>query len=335
MSSSANFSNLPKNATSVTNAVNATAGANSSSATSPSTSRSTPPAAAADTPTTTLKLALPKGRMQDKVFKLMSDAGMEVRPGARAYRPQIALPGLDVKVLKPQNVVEMLHAGSRDVGFAGADWVRELSADLVELLDTRFNPVRMVAAAPPTVLEGNRLPNRPLVIASEYEAITTKWIRDEKINAQFVRSYGATEVFPPEDADCIVDIAQSGETLRANNLTVFAELMTSSTRLYASPGAMKDPAKRAAIDRLVLLVTSVLEARRRVMLEINVSPEALDAVVAILPCMRGPTISQLHGNAGYALKAAVPRDRLPLLIPEIKARGGTDIVAIETSQIIP
>jgi ATP phosphoribosyltransferase len=273
--------------------------------------------------------------MQDKVFKLMSDAGMEVRPGARAYRPQIALTGLDVKVLKPQNVVEMLHAGSRDVGFAGADWVRELSADLVELLDTRFDPVRMVAAAPPSVLEGNRLPNRPLVIASEYEAVTTNWIRDEKINAQFVRSYGATEVFPPEDADCIVDIAQSGETLRANNLTVFAELMNSSTRLYASPGAMKDPAKRAAIDRLVLLVTSVLEARRRVMLEINVSPETLDAVVAILPCMRGPTISQLHGGAGYALKAAVPRDRLPLLIPEIKARGGTDIVAIETSQIIP
>lgn len=285
-----------------------------------------------------IKLALPKGRMQEGVFALLSDAGIRVRASARGYRPQVSLPGVDAKILKPQNVVEMLHAGSRDIGFAGADWVRELDADLIELLDTGLDAVRLVAAAPPGVLDGTRLRTTSgarLVIASEYERITKAWIRTRGLEADFVRSYGATEVFPPEDADCIVDIAASGDTLRAQNLTVFDQLATSSTRLYANRAAMEDPRRRAAIERLVLLLRSVLEARGRVMVEVNVGPGALEAVVAALPCMREPTIAMLHGNSGYAVKAAIPKDQLPTLIPEIKARGGTDIVVTQLSQIIP
>lgn len=287
-------------------------------------------------PPAPLRLALPKGRMQDKVFALLADAGIPVRGGARAYRPQIALPDADVKVLKPQNVVEMLQAGSRDVGFAGADWVRELRAELVELLDTGLDPVRMVAAAPASILENGRPPaGRAIVVASEYENTTRAWITERGLRATFVRSYGATEVFPPEDADCIVDIAQSGETLRANSLVVFDELATSSTRLYASPRALREPSTRTAIDRLVMLLKSVLEARARVMIEVNVAPADLERVVSILPCMREPTVAALHGGAGYAVKSAVPRDRLAVLIPEIKARGGTDLVVFSPAQIIP
>ncbi|MCC6678547.1 MAG: ATP phosphoribosyltransferase [Phycisphaerales bacterium] len=282
-----------------------------------------------------LRLALPKGRMQDKVFALLADAGLPVRGGGRAYRPQIGLPGADLKILKPQNVVEMLQAGSRDVGFAGADWVGELRAELVELLDTGLDPVRMVAAAPASVLEDGRPPTRPVVVASEYETTSREWIRARGLRARFVRSYGATEVFPPEDADCIVDIAQSGDTLRANNLVVFDELLTSSTRLYANPAALKAPATRAAIDRLVMLFRSVLEARSRVMIEVNVAPGDLERLVSILPCMREPTVAALHGGCGYAVKSAVPRDRLAMLIPEIKARGGTDLVVFAPAQIIP
>lgn len=281
-----------------------------------------------------LRLALPKGRMQGGIFSLLAEAGLHVQVGSRGYRPQVSLEGIDTKILKPQNVVEMLDAGSRDVGFAGADWVHELGADVVEVLDTGLDTVRLVAAAPAGMLVDGRPPRRPLVIASEYERITREWMSSSGYDAQFVRSYGATEVFPPEDADCIVDIAASGDTLRAQNLVVFAELMRSSTRLYASRGAWNDHAKRAFIDRLAMLLRSVLEARRRVMLEVNVGREALESVIAVLPCMRGPTVSTLHGDAGYAVKAAVPRADLPRLIPEIKARGGTDIVVTQLSQIV-
>jgi ATP phosphoribosyltransferase len=282
-----------------------------------------------------LELALPKGRMQEGVFALLAEAGVHVRVGSRGYRPSVSLPGIEAKILKPQNVVEMLAAGTRDVGFAGADWVRELDGDLVEVLDTGLDSVRLVAAAPVDLLIDGQLPRRPLVIASEYQNITREWIRRRGFEARFVRSYGATEVFPPEDADCIVDIAATGDTLKANGLIVFDDLMASSTRLYASRRASTDPDKRAKIDRLVMLLRSVLEARGRVMLEVNVSRAALEAVIAVLPCMREPTISTLHGESGFAVKAAVPRKQLPLLIPEIKARGGTDIVVSQLSQIIP
>jgi ATP phosphoribosyltransferase len=283
---------------------------------------------------TPLRLALPKGRMQEGIFALLADAGIRVRVGGRAYRPQVSLPGIDAKILKPQNVVEMLHAGSRDLGFAGADWVSELGAELIEVLDTGLDSVRLVAAAPADLLNAGSLPRRRIVVASEYERITKRWIESRGLDALFVRSYGATEVFPPEDADCIVDIAASGETLRAQNLLVFDELFRSSTRLYASPGAFADPARRVQIDRFAMLLKSVLEARQRVMIEVNVDRASLERLIEILPCMREPTIATLHGDAGYAVKAAVLRTELPRLIPEIKARGGTDLVVSQPSQII-
>jgi ATP phosphoribosyltransferase len=292
------------------------------------------------TETPSVRLGLPKGRMQEGVLRLLADAGVPVKPSDRGYRPTVPLPGFEAKVLKPQNIIEMLHAGSRDLGFAGADWVAEIGADLVDLLDTGLDRVKLVAAAPAVLLDNGQLPSRgrggrPLVIASEYERLTRAWIKDAKLDASFVRSFGATEVFPPEDADCIVDIAATGETLRANGLAITAELMTSSTRLYAHPAVLEDQSKREPIERLVMILKSVLEARRRVMLEVNVPAAKLEAVVAVLPCMREPTISSLHGEAGYAVKAAVPRELLPTLIPEIKARGGSDIVVSSLSQIVP
>jgi ATP phosphoribosyltransferase len=257
--------------------------------------------------------------MQEGVFKLLADAGIQVRIGSRGYRPTLSLPGFETKILKPQNIVEMVHLGSRDIGFAGADWVAELKADLVELLDTGLDPVRIVVAAPKAIMVNGKLPKRHLTIASEYEALTRDWIARAGVDATFVRSYGATEVFPPEDADCIVDNTATGATLVANGLEIVDELMRSSTRMYAHPAALEHPEKRAIIDRFVMLLRSVLEARKRVMLEVNVTREALEAVCAALPCMREPTISPLHGDAGYAVKAAVPRADLPRIIP--RAQG--------------
>jgi ATP phosphoribosyltransferase len=284
---------------------------------------------------TALRLALPKGRMQQGVFQLLADAGVQVRVDERGYRPTLSLEGAEAKLLKPQNIIEMLHAGSRDVGFAGADWVQELGVELVDVLDLGLDPVRLVLAAPPSLLVQGRLPPRPITVATEYVRLTQRWMEERGVAGTVLRSYGATEVFPPEDADCIVDNSATGSTLRANGLEIVGEVMRSSTRLYANPGAMDDPGKRARIEDLVLLLRSVLDARSRIMIELNVSQEKLDAVVAVLPCMKKPTLARLHGEDGYAVKAAVPRRALAALIPELKARGGTDLVVYELAQIVP
>jgi ATP phosphoribosyltransferase len=273
--------------------------------------------------------------MEDGVLRLLSGAGIRVAIEPRGYRASISLQGFDVKVLKPQNIVEMLHAGSRDIGFAGADWVAELDAELVELFDTGLDPVRLIAAAPASILVDGELPARPLVVASEYARLTREWIRRRGLDATFVRSYGATEVFPPEDADCIVDNTATGSTLRANALTSIDELMRSSTRLYANPAVLDNRLRRQRIEEFVLLLSSVVEARRRVMVEVNVPAAGLERLVAILPCMREPTVAPLHGESGFAVKAAVPREELPTLIPRIKAHGGSDIVVSELAQIVP
>jgi ATP phosphoribosyltransferase len=285
--------------------------------------------------TSIVRLALPKGRMERAIFDLLSDAGVHIQVGSRAYRPSISLDGFDTKLLKPQNIVEMLHVGSRDIGFAGADWVQELGAEVVELLDTGFDPVRLVAAAAAELLDHGKLPNRPLLAATEYERLVHGWLRERRLDARVVRTFGATEVFPPEDADFIVDIAATGSTLAANGLVVFDELMTSSTRLIACPRSLEDAAKREAIERFVMLLRSVLEARLRVMLEVNVPADRLEAIIELLPCMREPTVARLHGDAGYAVKVAILRSQLPQVIPEVKRRGGTDIVVSRLAQIVP
>ena len=281
------------------------------------------------------RLALPKGRMQDALFRLLRDAGVDCDAGLRSYRPDGLLPGFTAKILKPRNIVEMLHIGTRDAGFAGADWVGELDVELVEVLDLGLDKVRVVAAAPESFLVDGHLPDSVVRVASEYEHLTRRWIDQRGLDATVIRSFGATEVFPPEDADCIVDNVSSGSTLRANNLVVVDELMTSTTRLYANPKSMEDPQQRDRIEQLAVLLRSVLAARERVLLEINVPAASLEDLVATLPCMRQPTVSKLHHDDWFAVRVAVPRADLPQLIPAIKARGGTDLLVSNLNQIVP
>jgi len=290
------------------------------------------PAAAAPRAT---RLALPKGAQEEAVAQLLADAGLRLRAGPRDYRPELPLPGFEVKRLKARDVVTMVAAGSRDVGFAGADWIAEQEADLVERLDTGLDPVRIVAAAPLALLVDGRLPARPLRVATEYPRLAQRWIERRGLDARIVRSHGATEAFPPEDADLIVDNTASGATLRAQQLVEVDLLMESTTRLWAGRAALADPVQRARIDGLALLLASVLEARRRVLLEMNVEAARLDAVVAALPAMRQPTIAPLAGGAGFAVKAAVPRAALPRLVAELKERGASDLVVTAPTQIVP
>jgi len=279
-----------------------------------------------------LRLALPKGRMQTEVDRLLADAGLTVRPEVRGYRPSIlGLDGLEAKRLKPQAIVSMLAAGTRDLGFAGGDWVEELGVELVEVLDTGLDAVRIVAAAPP----GTRIePGVRLRIASELPRIAANWAERREIECVPVRSWGTTEVLPPEDADLIVDVVQTGATLAANGLEIVDVIRTSSTRLYASPEAMRCDDRRAVIERIADLLRSVIEARSRLLVELNVAEDRLDEVLAVLPCMRRPTVSRLAGD-GFAVRAAVPRTDFPELVGRVRAAGGTDLVVSEPRQVIP
>ena len=281
-----------------------------------------------------LRLALPKGRMQDSIGQLLADAGLALRSGERSYRPDLGRDDLEAKVLRPQNAVRMLAEGSRDLGFAGADWVAELDADIVELLDTELDPVRLVVAAPPELLEDGRLPARPLRLAGEFKRLCGNWIATSGLDLRFVRAYGATEVFPPEDADAICDLVHSGATLRANGLVEVETILKSSTRLFASRQALQDPEKADAIQDFTLLLRSVLDARRRVMLELNCEAPALARITGALPCMREATVAGLAGGHGFAVKAAVPREQLSELIPQLKRLGGCDLIVTNPSQIV-
>ena len=283
----------------------------------------------------TVRMALPKGRMFDQVVDLLKGAGISIRNSERGYRPTISLPNFTAKILKPRNVISMLAAGARDIGFAGEDWIQETNTELIELLDTELNPVRLIVAAPHQILENGQLPKRKIVIATEYPTLAKGWIQSNQLDATILQTYGATEVFPPEDADCIIDNTATGSTLRANGLAIIDEIMTSSTRLYASKEAMQNEKIKPRIDDLVMLIQSVLQARTRVMMDLNVSQENLSAVVECLPSMRTPTIAPLRDSEWVAVRAAIPKNKLAEIIPKLKTAGACDIVTTPCQQLIP
>lgn len=283
-----------------------------------------------------MHIALPKGHMQENIFKLFEEAGIKVNLGnSRGYRPTLPLKNFDVKLLKPQNILGMLHAGTRDCGFAGHDWVQELGADVVEVLDTELDPVRIVAASPdPAIMSKGGLGGRKIIVASEYENLTRRWIAAKGVEYTFLRAYGATESLPPEDADVIVDNAATGATLKANSLEVFDTLINSTTRLYASKEAWANPAKRARIEQLALLLRSVLDARKRLMLTFNCPADKLESMLAFLPALKAPTVSRLHGEAGYAIQIAAEAAKVPHLVPKIREQGGSDIVVTSIRMLV-
>lgn len=282
-----------------------------------------------------IRIALPKGRMFDEIVALLKGAGITIRNSARGYRPTISLTNFDAKILKPRNVISMLVAGARDVGFAGADWLDEMGVELHEVIDTKLNPVQLVVAAPVELLEDGNLPKRHLVIASEYPNMAQRWIESKGIDAEVLTTYGATEVFPPEDADLIIDNTATGSTLRANGLQIIDEIMKSSTRLYASKEAMQNPEIKTQLEDLGLLLDAVLRARGRVMMDLNVASDKLDAVLAVLPSMRQPTISSLSADGWHSVRSAIKRSDLAEVIPKLKTAGACDIVTTSAEQLIP
>lgn len=279
-----------------------------------------------------IKLAIPKGRLYGEVARLIEDSGFKLTKNGRNYRPCLSDPEIEVKILKPQNIAKLVELGSQDIAFVGYDWIVEQEADVAELLDLAFDPVKIVCAIPKGM---NPMKTQKIRVASEYENISRSFLRKEGLDFVFIKSFGATEVFVPEDADMIIDNISTGRTLEDNDLVIYKKILSSSTRLIANKDSMKDPWKAGKINNFLTLLKSVQEGRKRLLIEMNVPEANLDKLLPILPCMKSPTIAKLYGQQGYAVKIAVEKEKVTELIPFLKKNGVTDILVLDLKKVIP
>jgi len=280
-----------------------------------------------------LKILIPKGKILSSVARLLQETHLIEEINERSYFPVCSDPEIEAKLMKPQNIPQLIEIGSHDLGFTGYDWIVETAARVEEIIDLGFDRVKIVSAAPGIVTK-EELKSRKIIVASEYENISRAYLNKENFNYIFLRTYGATEAFPPEDADLIIDNTATGQTLKENGLKIIDMLFISSTRLIANPVSLKDSWKKEKIEEIVMLITSVLQARERVMLEMNVPAERLEEIVKILPCMRSPTVSTLFNEQGYAVKVAVLKKEATRLIPLLKKLGATDILEYEFRKVV-
>ncbi|GHV82844.1 ATP phosphoribosyltransferase [Spirochaetia bacterium] len=284
-----------------------------------------------------LRLLIPKGRIFENIAHLFAESGFSLNLNDRTYRPRLGADWIDAKIMKPQNVGELLELGSHDAGFTGIDWITETGADVIEIMDLGFDKVRIVAAVP----LGNEelVKSKRIVVATEYGNIAAKYLSEKRYDFKIVRTYGATEVFPPDDADMIIDNTASGQTLHDNGLSIIDTVLVSSTRFVASKEAMQDIEKKEQIEKLAMLFRAVLEGREKVMLEMNVSEQYFKKMIGALPAMRSPTVAPLYSSdggsgGGYAVKIAVKKNEVPDLIPRLKKLGAADIVEYELRKVV-
>ena len=278
-----------------------------------------------------LKILLAKGRIYDSVCELLNDVGITINLPDRTYFPTTNQEDLAFQVVKPQITSALLAQNKADVGFSGKDWVYEngVQDDVIEIMDLGFDPVRIVAAIPETK-DYDTLLKGKVTIATEYNAHTKKYIAEKKINGEIFRTWGTSEGFVQDNEDAmaqiLIDNTSTGSSLRANRLKIVDTLMESSTRMYASKEAMANPEKKQKIMELKMLFECVLNARGRVMLEMNVAKDKFDNLIKSMPSMKSPTVSPLFGNDGYAVKIAVKKGEVPTLLPKLHELGATDIV---------
>lgn len=278
-----------------------------------------------------LKILLAKGRIYDSVYELLSDVGISIHLPDRTYFPTTNQEDLAFQVVKPQIVSNLLANNKADVGFSGKDWVYENGVEdsVVEIMDFGFDGVRIVAAIPESV-DYDKLLKQPVTIATEYQNLSRKWVEEKKVDGTIFRTWGTSEGFvqPTEDsiAQILIDNTSTGSSLKANRLKIVDTLMTSSTRMYASKEAMNDPEKKQKIMELKMLFEAVMDARDKVMLEMNVAKDKLDALVKAVPSMKSPTVSPLFGDSGFAVKTVCKKSEVPTLLPKLKELGATDIL---------
>lgn len=287
-----------------------------------------------------LKLGLPKGSLQDATFALFRKAGYHLTVNGRSYYPTIDDPEIEVVLMRAQEIPRYVDQGVLDAGLSGLDWIRENGVDVVEVANLVYakqsqRPVRLVIAVAAdsdikTVhdLEGKR-------IATEFVRITGQFLAEHGVNAHIEFSYGATEVKVPNLVDAIADLTETGSSLRANNLRILTTILESTPRLHANRRAWEDPWKREKLQNLATLLLGALRADAKVGLKMNVSQEKLADVLAILPAMKHPTISQLVNSGWVAIEVIIDERQARDLIPALKRAGAQDIIEYPLNKVIP
>jgi ATP phosphoribosyltransferase len=289
-----------------------------------------------------LSLVLPKGSLERATLDLFDAADLTVRRSSdRDYHAAIDDPRVErVRFLRPQEIPSYLERGLFDLGITGRDWITETGAELVSLGELRYskvtaNPVRVVLAVPESApwRSVSDLPEG-IRISTELPGLTSRYLESHGIKAMVVPSYGATEAKVPDIVDAIVDLTETGSSLRRNGLRILDTLLTSYTELVANAAAYQDEAKRAAMEDIALLLRGAIEARANVLLKLNVAAPDLAAVTAMLPALSSPTITALARGDMHAVETVVPKHSVNTLIPALKAAGARDVLEIPISKIV-
>ena len=286
-----------------------------------------------------LKLGIPKGSLQDATLALFARAGWNIYASGRSYFPTIDDAEIECMLVRAQEMARYVEHGALDAGLTGNDWVLENLADVERVTSLTYSKqsntrVKWVLAVPedspfqkPEDLEGK-------TIATELVEYTKRYFAEKKINVKVEFSWGATEVKPPTLADAIVEVTETGSSLRANRLRIIETLMESETQLIANKNSWADDWKRKKIETLSLMLNGAMAAQSQVGLMLNVAKSNLDAVLAVLPALNSPTVNQLHDSNWVAVNTILEQSTVRDVIPQLKAAGGTGIVEYPLSKVV-
>ena len=286
-----------------------------------------------------LRLGIPAGSLQEATAELFRKAGYKLSFASRSYYPSIDDPEISCTLIRAQEMARYVENGSLDCGLTGKDWIVENDAQVVELAELVFSkvsrkPVRWVLAVPndspihePKDLEGK-------VIATEVVNITRRWLASHGVTATVEFSWGATEVKPPKLADAIVEVTETGSSLRANNLRIVCDLLESTTRFIGNAAAAADPWKRRKMDDLLLMLHGAMNAESKVGLMMNVRKTNLEAVLSVLPALQKPTISSLSDPDWVDVITVLEERTVRSIIPQLKRAGAAGIVEFPLSKVI-
>jgi ATP phosphoribosyltransferase len=287
---------------------------------------------------------IPKGSLEEQTLFLLEAADLRVRRGSsRDYHGTIDDERIErVSLLRPQEIPEYVQEGFFDLGITGRDWVEETGADVETLAELTYakggpgHPVRIVLAVPiDSPAERAADLERDARISTEYPNLTRRYFEGLGIPVRVFESYGATEAKVPDIVDAIIDVSETGGTLRAHGMKVIETLMESEVLLIANRRTAADAPTRAEMDDLRTLILGAMSARGRALIKLNVSAERLDDVLEVLPSMKSPTVSSLAGGDAFAVETVVEKATVNRLIPKLKSAGATDILELPISKIVP
>jgi ATP phosphoribosyltransferase len=287
----------------------------------------------------TLKLGIPAGSLQEATGELFRKAGYKITFASRSYYPAIDDPEIHCTLIRAQEMPRYVQDGSLDCGLTGYDWILENDATVVELAELVFSkvskrPVRWVLAVPNDSPVHEVQDLRGKRIATEVVNLTRRWLAGHGVEALVEFSWGATEVKPPRLADAIVEVTETGSSLRANNLRIVAELLQSTTRFITNAPAYADPWKRQKMDDIVLMLQGAMAAEGKVGLMMNVQKTSLPAVLKILPALQTPTVSSLANSEWVAVNTIIDESIVRHIVPQLKGAGACGIVEYPLNKII-